>query len=166
MEIGSEQLGDEVAADILVPVCREHLDCENVHVLEGRDKDVAQADNLQGWSVALLARGRGVSTEGVRGKTHVLVSEMLEQLQLAVGTFRENRSAEGLHDLLDSDRLAGQLVSRRAIGVAFRLAVGYLSRARWPSRARINDIPDQPEGTHAYRLQVRVSRIVNVSDRV
>lgn len=101
----------------------------DVHVFEGRDKDVAQADNLQGWSVTLLAHTRGVWTEGVRGKTHVLVSEMLEQLQLTVGTFREDRSAEGLHDLLDSDRLAGQLVSRRAIGVTFRLAVGYLSRA-------------------------------------
>jgi hypothetical protein len=72
-------------------------------------------------------RTRGVWTEGVRGKTHVLVSEMLEQLQLAVGTFRKDRSAEGLHDLLDGDRLAGQLISRRAVGITFQSAVGYFS---------------------------------------
>lgn len=60
---------------------------------------------------------------------------MLEQLQLAVGPFREDRSAEGLHDLLDSDRLAGQLVSRRAVGGTFRSVVGYLSRARRDGRA-------------------------------
>lgn len=51
------------------------------------------------------------------------MSEMLEQLQLSVGTLGQDRGAEGLHDLLDRDRLAGQLVSRRAIGDTFRLAV-------------------------------------------
>jgi len=56
------------------------------------------------------------------GGTHVLVSEMLEQLQLSVGTLRENRCAEWLHDLFDCHRLASQLVARRAIGDAFRLA--------------------------------------------
>lgn len=110
-------------------MCSQTPEVPDVHVLERRDKDVAQADNLQGWSVALLARARGVSREGVRGKTHVLVSEMLKQLQLAVGTFRKDRSAEWLHDLLDGDRLASQLVPRRAIGVTLRSAVGYLSRA-------------------------------------
>jgi hypothetical protein len=34
-----------------------------------------------------------------------------------------------------------------------------------PSRAGIKDIPDEAEGAHAYWLQVRVSRNVNVSNR-
>lgn len=55
------------------------------------------------------------------GKTHVLVTQMLEQLQLSVGTLRQNRCAEGLHDLLDRHGLAGQLVARRAIGGTFLL---------------------------------------------
>lgn len=46
---------------------------------------------------------------------------MLEQLQLSVGTLRQNRCAEGLHDLLDRHGLAGQLVARRAIGGTFLL---------------------------------------------
>lgn len=35
---------------------------------------------------------------------------MLEQLQLSVGTFREDRCAEGLHDLLYRHGLSGELV--------------------------------------------------------
>ena len=42
------------------------------------------------------------------------MAEMLEQLQLAIGTLRQDRSTEGLHNFLDSHGLAGQLVSRGA----------------------------------------------------
>lgn len=44
---------------------------------------------------------------------YVLVSQVLEQLQLAVGALRKDRSAEWLHDLLDRHGLAGELVLRR-----------------------------------------------------
>jgi len=40
--------------------------------------------------------------------------QMLQQLQLTVGTLGEHRSTEGLHDLLDSNSLACQLVLGRA----------------------------------------------------
>jgi hypothetical protein len=42
------------------------------------------------------------------------VPEMLEELQLAVCALRQDRSAEWLHNLLDSHGLAGELVLRRA----------------------------------------------------
>jgi hypothetical protein len=45
---------------------------------------------------------------------HILVSEMLEKLQFAVCALREDWSAEGLHDLLDSHGLASELVLGRA----------------------------------------------------
>jgi hypothetical protein len=45
---------------------------------------------------------------------HILVPEMLEELQLAVCALRQDRSAEWLHNLLDSHGLAGELVLRRA----------------------------------------------------
>lgn len=69
VEIGSEELGDEIAAGSLVPGSGvvANLYLLDVHVLERRDEDVAQADNLQGWSVPLLARTRGVSKGGVEG---------------------------------------------------------------------------------------------------
>jgi hypothetical protein len=35
---------------------------------------------------------------------------MLEQLQFAVCALRQDRSAEGLHDLLDGHGLAGELI--------------------------------------------------------
>jgi hypothetical protein len=36
-------------------------------------------------------------------KPYVLVAQMLEELQLTVCTLGQDRSAEGLHDLLDCD---------------------------------------------------------------
>jgi hypothetical protein len=41
---------------------------------------------------------------------HILVSKMLEQFQLAVCALRQDRSAEGLHNLLDGHGLAGELI--------------------------------------------------------
>lgn len=41
---------------------------------------------------------------------YVFVAQMLQKLELAVGSFRENWGAERLHDLLDCHRLAGQLI--------------------------------------------------------
>lgn len=58
------------------------------------------------------------------------MSEVLQQLQFSVSTFGQDRGTEGLHDLLDRNGLAGQLVSRRAIGGRFRSAIKDYSRAR------------------------------------
>lgn len=75
-----------------------------VHVLEGRDEDIAQTDNI-------------------------LMSKMFQEFEFAVCSFGENRCAEGLHDLLNRDGLASQLVFGGA---------------------------DEPESTHAHRLQIGV----------
>jgi hypothetical protein len=45
MQIGSQKLRDEVAR-----ACQRYQKCDGaltVHVLEGRDEDIAQTDNLQ-----------------------------------------------------------------------------------------------------------------------
>lgn len=76
VQVGAEQLGDEV------------------QIFEGRDENVAQADDLV------------VST----GRTYILVPDILEQLQLTVCAFRQHGGGEGLHDLLDSHRGVRQLV--------------------------------------------------------
>lgn len=120
----------------------------NLHILKWRDEDIAQADNLWRWSVRARRGPR------LAGKAYVLMSEVLEQLQLSVSTLGEDRGAERLHDLLDRDRLAGQLVPRRASGKTFRSAMK-LSQ----SAVAVPNIPDKPEGTHAHRLQVRIPRI-------
>lgn len=41
---------------------------------------------------------------------YILVAQMLQKLELAIGSFRENWGAERLHDLFDCHRLAGQLI--------------------------------------------------------
>lgn len=48
-------------------------------------------------------------------KTDVLMTKMLKQLQLAVGSLGQDGGTEGLHDFLDSDWLRCQLVLRRTI---------------------------------------------------
>ena len=51
-----------------------------------------------------------------RAETDILVLDVLEELELAVSAFTENGSAKGLHDLLDGDRRARQLILCRALG--------------------------------------------------
>ncbi len=43
-------------------------------------------------------------------KTHVLVLNMFQQLEFAISSFAEDRSAEGFHDLLNRDGGACELV--------------------------------------------------------
>ena len=53
---------------------------------------------------------------GVRGRgTHILMLEVLKQLEFSVCALRKHRRAEGLHDLLDGHRLSGELVLGRAV---------------------------------------------------
>ena len=47
--------------------------------------------------------------EASRG-TDVLVLDVLEKLELAISALAEDGGGEGLHDLLDSDRRACELV--------------------------------------------------------
>lgn len=48
--------------------------------------------------------------------THILVSQVLEQLQLAISSLTQNGGGKGLHDFLDGDRGARELVFCRAAG--------------------------------------------------
>lgn len=77
---------------------------DEVDILKGRDEDVAKTDD-------------------------VFVTEMLEQLQLSVGSLGKDRSAERLHNFLDGHSLPGKLVFGRT---------------------------DETEGAHANRLQVSI----------
>lgn len=58
----------------------------------------------------------GVDGQGYAA--YVFVSQVLEQLELSVGSLRKDRSAKGLHDLLYGDILVRKLVSSRAVSSA------------------------------------------------
>lgn len=60
--------------------------CNEIDILKRGDEDVAKGDD-------------------------VLVSQVLEQLQLTVGPLGQDGCAEWLHDLLDGNILVGELVS-------------------------------------------------------
>lgn len=62
-----------------------------------------------------------MSTQGIQvaswiNRAYVFVLEMLEQLQFTVCSLRQHGRAEGLHNLLDSDILVGELIPCRAVG--------------------------------------------------
>lgn len=71
----------------------------NIHVLEWRDEDVAKTDNL-----GIVSRVKMTSSVT---ESYVLMLQMLQELELTVRPLSQDRSAEGLHDLLHSDRLSG-----------------------------------------------------------
>jgi hypothetical protein len=67
------------------------------------------------WGGSAGGRRQGV------WRAYVLVSQVLQQLELAVSALGQDWSAEGLHDLLDGDGLAGELVlCRAAVAVSGR----------------------------------------------
>lgn len=107
MEIGSEEFGNEVAGELLdscTPTSASQV--LNIHILERRDKDITERDDLHGVSA-----GAGLWGAKLAVDTHILVPEMLQQLQFSVGPFSQDRSAERLHNLLDGDILVRELVS-------------------------------------------------------
>lgn len=56
------------------------------------------------WRKGLAERERGVE------ETDVFVLDVLEKLELTIRAFGENRRAEGLHNLLDSNGCACELI--------------------------------------------------------
>lgn len=141
MEIGSEQLSDEVAITMLA--CMPHtVGMSYSHILKWRNEDVAKADDL------CPSLGAEFTSVGGGGVTCVLVLEVLEQLEFSVCPLCKHGSAEGLHDLLDCDRLPSELILRRAE-----------SHVRAPaSTPRAMYIPNEAESAHSDWLQLSISR--------
>lgn len=84
-----------------------------LHVLEGRDENIAQGDDLIRLSASAFLPGCASSVDpddralnGMKNcakVTHVLVPQVLEELQLPIRPLAEYRCGEWLHDLFDSD---------------------------------------------------------------
>lgn len=75
------------------------------------------------------------------------MSEVLEQLELTIGSLGKDGCAEGLHDFLDGDILVRELIARGASRGQFRLV----------QFSRLHHSPNETKSSHAHRLQVRVS---------
>jgi hypothetical protein len=78
-----------------------------LHVLKGRNEDVAKADDL-------LSMSNSEKEYIVELPCYIFVLEMLQELELTVSPLCQDGSAEGLHDLLNSYSLASELVLCRA----------------------------------------------------
>lgn len=62
-------------------------------------------------------------SNSLKREAHILVLEMLEKLQFSVGALGQDRRAEWLHDLLDRNGLARELVLGRAGRVSSRAGI-------------------------------------------
>jgi hypothetical protein len=96
---------------------------------------------------------------------YIFVSEMLEQLQFSIRPLSEHRRAEGLHNLLDSNILVGELVPRRAIfgggGEESQISMDAISqqakkeRKKGPrGRKTRKNLPHKTKRSHAHGLEV------------
>lgn len=75
---------------------------------------------------------------------YILVSDVLQELELSVGPLAEDGRAERLHDLLDRDRRPSQLIFR---GATTRRASFQHSLYAYivHSNAQVENLPDQAE---------------------
>ena len=69
--------------------------------------------------------------------------EMLEQFELSVCTLGQYWSAEGLHDILNSDILVGELIAGGAAEFESARCVGDKSRRRCRRTKRVQKLPCQ-----------------------
>jgi hypothetical protein len=104
MEVRAEEFRNEVPDD---PSAYKHHRCEK---LTHKSSNGEMNTSLR---LMICAQIIDQTLLGVSEPSHVLVLDMLEQFELAIGALGENRGAERLHDLLDRDRGPRELVFRR-----------------------------------------------------
>jgi hypothetical protein len=115
-----------------------------IHVFQRRDENITQADDLCKFSLFSVQRGV---------LAYVFMPKVLQQLEFPICTLREYRSAEGLHNLLDRHRLAGELVLCRTTPLS--LAKHATMMVIHANRCRTS-IPHQAKRSHSHRLQVGI----------
>jgi hypothetical protein len=97
-------------------------------------------------------------------KTHILMLQMLQELQFSVCSLGQNRGAERLHNLLYSDILVGELIFGGAIQKRASISNLHQQPSRPPKhRKRVNIVPNQAKGAHSNRLEIRVPARQKVS---
>ncbi len=107
MKISAEEFSHEIAdKESNEERARERMEStKDAHILQGRDENVAKADDLAREGI-----GRGKRRRRRSKETNVFMLDVLEKFQLAISAFREDRRAEGLHDLLDGHGCACELI--------------------------------------------------------
>lgn len=80
--------------------------------------------------------------------------QMLQQLQFTVCSLGQDWRAEGLHNLLHSDALVGEVVFGGAVHKYKHQSAPCISHGRGE---RLIIIPDQAKSAHPNRLEIRVS---------
>ena len=132
VEIGTEELCHKVADPVSIRRQKRRL-----HVFERGDENVAEGDDL------LSAGDRATEL----GMTHVLVSQVFQELQLSVGSLGQDRGGEGLHDLLDGNRGTRQLILGRAMRGKRE---NNKRHRRWEKRSQLRD-PTRARATYQTR---------------
>ena len=107
MEIGAEEFGDCRGVRIQQAMLRYRSNPPTYISSSGEMK----------MSLKLMTCGCSADRRisALSAAAYVLMLEVLQQLQLSVCSLRQDRRAEGFHDLLHRNRLSGELVLRRAV---------------------------------------------------
>jgi len=83
-------------------------------------------------------------------RTHILMLQMLQQLQFSVCSLGQDGCAERLHDLLDCDILSRETIFSRAMHPPS------VFRQRLLSQKGFIFVPNETKCAHAHRLEIRV----------
>lgn len=85
----------------------------DVHVFEGGNEDIAEGDDLFRKAYVSIYEIGTLLAQGTT--TYVFVLEVFQKFEFSIRSFRKNRCAEWLHNLLDGYILVCELVAGRAI---------------------------------------------------
>ena len=116
MEVGAKEFGDKIAIVVDLSALARNgkprplagKGCAHI----SSKGEIKMSLNEMTCHVLALVACRGPCC--LQGDSHILVSQVFQQLQLAVCSFGENGSAEGLHYLFHRDRLGSKLILCRA----------------------------------------------------
>jgi hypothetical protein len=90
-------------------------------------------------------------------KTHILMLQVLQELQFAVCSLGQDWRAERLHNLLHSDALVGEVIFGGAVHKNAHQSAPCINTSRSPiAGEKVNIVPNQAKGAHSNRLKVRV----------
>lgn len=96
--------------------------------------------------------------------THVLVTQVFQQLQLSICSLGKDRGGEGFHNFFDGDRGTGKLIFRRAVrrkvdryNMILKHREGIWSAGRVGKDEAPEDSPNETECSHTDRLKVDIT---------
>lgn len=148
VQVGAEKLGDYPTVKPRVPPISIASSFHSPTYISSRGE---MKTSLRLITCCVVQR-RCCSPEGGGGcERYIFMLQVLEQLQLSVGALGQDRCAEGLHNLLDRNRLSRKLILGRTV-FSMSSELLPLPGALASPLLVVAYSPDEAERPHAHRL--------------